>query len=291
MKIGFRSLHPITEFIFYAFVFFLSISATHPVTLLTAVSASFLYDIKLRGKQSLRYLIKLIIPLVLFSAVLNGLFNNSGNTVLFVLPWDKNFTLEAVVLGLVFALRAAAMLMWLGSFNEVLTNDKIVFLFGRISPRIALIISMALSFIPLVVKQSDEIITAEKGIGSATASNSFISKIKSASKRLSILVTWSLEKGIDTSNSMTARGYGLKGRTTYNAYHYTHKDGIICILCILGAALFFMTQKTLTALYEKAIIIPFPSPRDIAVSLYFAVLMLIPLIIDLTEEKRWSISR
>ncbi len=290
MKIGFRSIHPITEFIFYGFVFFLSITATHPVTLLTAVFAAFLYDFKLRGKLACRYSVKLIIPLILLSAAINGLFNNTGDTVLFVLPWNKNFTLEAVVLGLVFALRAAAMLMWMGSFNEVLTNDKIVFLFGRISPRTALIISMALSFIPLAAAHSDEILRAERGIGSASASGSFISRMKSAVRRLSVLVTWSLERGIDKSNSMTARGYGLKGRTVYNAYRFRLKDAAVLLLCIAGFIVFFMTKNTLTAIYGTEIIIPFPSPRDIAASVYFALLSMLPFIIDFTEEKKWSIS-
>lgn len=290
MQTGFRGAHPVSTLLFYAVIFIVSLTAAHPLTLLTSLSCAFMYDLKLRGKNAVSFFIKVILPLTLLCALFNGFFNHSGNTVLFPLPAGKSFTLEAVVYGLIFALRADCMLIWLFSFNEVVTNDKIIFLFGRISPRIALILSMSLRFIPLLSEHSQDILMAEKGIGNATASKSLIKRMQSTSKRLSILISWSLERGMDTQHSMLARGYGLPHRTSYNNYTLRVRDMLLIAFSLLSAAAFFITQDTLTALYNPAIIIPFPGIKETAVSLIIALLMLSPLITDISEEKKWSIS-
>lgn len=290
MNTGFRSLHPVTGLIFYIFVFALSLTASHPIVLSSLFICGTLYNIKLTGRKALNLAIKIILPLIFISALINGLFSHFGSTVIFYLPWKEPFTLEAVVYGIVFAVRAGCMLTWLISFNEAVSDDKIIFLFGRISPKIALILSMALKFIPMIMRQSEEIRTAEKGIGSGTASGSFIKRIKGASKRLSVLVSWSLERGIDTQNSMNARGYGLRGRTSYNGYFFTGKDCFTLVLSVICTVLTVLSKDTLKALYNPQITIPFPGIFDIAVSVFLVIFMLLPLIIDKKEELKWSIS-
>ncbi|MBQ3537048.1 MAG: energy-coupling factor transporter transmembrane protein EcfT, partial [Clostridia bacterium] len=116
MKTGFSGYNPISGLLFYVFTFTVSLSATHPVTLITAAVCAFAYDIKLRGKKAVNTIIRLILPMAVISALINGFFNNSGETVLFTLPWGSPFTLEAVIYGLVFAVRAGSVLIWLGSF-------------------------------------------------------------------------------------------------------------------------------------------------------------------------------
>lgn len=290
MNIGFKSFHPVTILIFYIFVFAASLTATHPIVLFSVFVCGEIYDIKLRGKKALSFLLKLVLPLGLLSAAINGLFSHFGVTVLFTLPDGNVFTLESVIYGIVFALRASSMLIWIISFNETLTGDKIIFLFGRFSPKIALVISMALRFVPLIMRQSEEINTAEKGIGSGISSGSFIRRIKSASKRLSVLISWSLERGIDTQHSMNARGYGLKGRTSYNAYTFSAKDASAVLLTVTGGVLLMISADTLKALYNPEIIIPFPTITDTLICVFLTILLLLPLIIDIREERKWSIS-
>ena len=289
MNTGFRSLHPVTSLLFYILIFSLCLTATHPAVLICIFICGIAYNTKNSGQKALKLVIKLILPMIIISALINGLFSHFGVTVLFTLPDENVFTLESVVYGLVFAFRAGCMLLWLISFNEVLTGDKIIFLFGRISPKIALIISMALRFIPLVLHQSEEINLAAKGIGNSS-SGSFIKRIKNASKRLSVLVSWSLERGTDTLNSMNARGYGLKGRSAYNPYVFSFKD--ICAAIILAAASVsqIIAKSSLNSVYNPEIIIPLPDISGIIAILFTLILLLFPLIFDIREERKWSIS-
>lgn len=291
MKTGFGSVHPVSAFTLYVFIFIMSMTASHPLTLLSSLACATIYDIKLRGKKAISFFIKFIIPVCIFSGLINGFFNNSGETILFLLPWGKNFTLEGVIYGLIFALRTACVLIWLFSFNEVITNDKIIYLFGKISPKTALIVSMALRFIPLIIKQSEEISKAQKGIGAKGAQKSFIKRMSNASKRLSILVSWTLERGIDTMHSMAARGYGLKGRTTYSPFIFRIKDLFILLAGISGVIAGFFIPSSLNASYIPVILIPFPDIKGFALWGFFVILQLFPFIYDITEDKKWSISQ
>lgn len=288
MKIGFRNTHPISAFVFYLFAFTLSLTAKHPITVFSVFASALLFDIKLRGKKAVSFALKFLLPLTLFTTLINGLFSHYGVTVLFTLPDGNLFTLEAVVYGFVFALRADCVLIWLNTFNEILTSDKIIYLFGRISPRTALIISMVLRFIPLTARQAEEITRSEKGIGGECTSTSFISKIRSAASRLSVLVSWSLERGIDTQYSMLARGYGLKHRTSYGNYIFGIKDITVILLTAVGFLGYILTIDTLTAVYNPTIIIPIPEIKETAVSIILAVSLLFPTLNDIAEEKKWS---
>ena len=42
----------------------------------------------------------------------------------------------------------ASVVLWFSSYNEVMTSDKFVYLFGRVIPALSLVLSMSLRFIP-----------------------------------------------------------------------------------------------------------------------------------------------
>ena len=258
MQTGFKSIHPISAFVFFLFAFLLSMTASHPMLLAVSFAAGLVYDIKLSGKKAVSYMLKVILPMILLITLFNGIFSHYGVTVLFKLPDGNNFTLEALTFGFVFSIRTASALLWLNSFNEIITSDKFIFLFGRVSPKIALVISMVLRFIPLVRSQAEEIKKAEKGIGNLPADKDFIGKIRHGARRLSILISWTLEKGIDTADSMKARGYGLHGRTSYNSYRFAIKDALFLIFTLVSSGLFVFVSSKYKANYNPIIDIPMP---------------------------------
>ena len=288
MSTGFRGFHPLTGFTFYILIFIFSLTATHPLCLAAVLLCGLFYDIKLHGKKALSFLIKIVLPFMLLACIFNGIVNPRGETLLFTFPWDKPFTLESAVFGLIFSLRAASTLIWLNSFNEIISNEKILFLFGKLSPRTALIISMALRFIPLIVSQAEEINSTQRGIGSADAALRFKDKLKSGIKRLSILVTWTLERGIDTSDSMTARGYGLRKRTHYNRYIFSFRDAFLMIFSIACIVLYIFSASSLACEYFPLISIPSPDIFSLFSIILFVVFMLFPIIYDTAEDKKWS---
>lgn len=289
MNIGFKSLHPITTFLFFMFSFSVCLLSSNPYLIAICFITGALYGAKLQGKRCLSYLIKFIFPFIVLITVFNGFVNHYGVSVLFVLKDGNNFTLESLVYGFVSAVKIANMLLWLECFNEIITSEKIIFLFGRLSPRIALILSMVLRFIPLIRSQSEEIIKAEKGIGNANNKNNF-DKIKKALRRISILISWVLEKGIDTSDSMRARGYGLKSRTSFNSYIFSVKDLISILVFIFSFMVLVLAKEKLEAFYNPIIIIPDIDLIHLFILFLFFTVLSTPILFDIWEEKRWIIS-
>ncbi len=289
MNLGFKSLHPVTNLIFFLFTFILSLTSTNPFLILLCLIGAIIYDVKLQKGTALNYILRFVIPLIVFITVFNSIFSHYGVTVLFVMKNGNNFTLEAIIYGLVTGVKMGSMLLWLDCCNEIITSEKIIYLFGNISPKLALVISMVLRFIPLIRAQSQEIVKAEKGIGVDVTSKNFFKKIATASRRLSILVSWTLERGIDTTDSMKARGYGLKGRTSYGNYVFMHIDGIISLLCLMATAVLFACKNKLEAYYNPVIIIPKSDTVAIVSIIFFAVVLMTPIVFDLTEEKKWLI--
>lgn len=291
MQLGFKSVHPISAFVFFTFAFLMSMTASHPLLLLVSFVVGLIYDVKLSGKKALSFFLKIILPTILLITVFNGIFSHYGVTVLFKMQGGNNFTLEALIFGLVFSIRTASALLWLDSFNEIITSDKFIFLFGRISPKTALVISMVLRFIPLIRNQSEEIKKAEKGIGNLPTEKDFIGKIRHGAKRLSVLISWTLEKGIDSADSMKARGYGLSGRTSFNSYIFWVKDALFFVLSFVASAMFFFIGTRYKANYNPIIDIPVPDVLSLFLIAIIAFVLLLPTFYDLREERKWSISK
>ncbi len=289
MNIGFKSFHPIASFVFFVFSFSVCLISSNPYLIAVCFITGALYCFKLQGKKCISYLIKFILPFVILITFFNGFVNHYGVTILFVLKNGNNFTLEALIYGFVSAVKIANMLLWLECFNEIITSEKIIYLFGRLSPRIALILSMVLRFIPLIRNQSEEIIKAEKGIGNSNYTNVF-DKLKKALRRISILISWTLEKGIDTSDLMRARGYGLRGRTSYNSYIFSVKDLISTSVFTFSFVLLIISVEKLEAFYNPVIIIPEFDLMLFVLLFIFTLVLSAPVFLDIWEEKRWKIS-
>ena len=90
------------------------------------------------GGRTLVGQMRYMLPLLLFTALLNPLFNHQGATVLFQLPNGSSITLEAVAYGGAAAGMLLAVVVWFRCFGAVITSDKFLYLFGRISPSLSL---------------------------------------------------------------------------------------------------------------------------------------------------------
>lgn len=282
---GLKNAHPAVSFLYFLFVFVLSLVMNHPFLNVINLVAACACDLYLRGKKAFRAVLLLVLGLLLVLPLINGLFNHYGVTVLFTMKNGNNFTLEALVYGLFVAVKFASVMMWLDCFNEVIDSDKFIFLFGRLSPKTALLISMTLRFIPLLRNGYAQIEKARKGIGFSSADKKLRKRLKNSVHTLSILITWVLESAIDTSYSMKARGYGLKGRTSYNQYIFTNTDALETAAITVLFALSCLSVFGLKALYNPIIEIDSPKKTEYISLLFFLLLCAFPFAADIKEAK------
>ncbi len=261
----------------------------NPYLLAGSFVTAFVYTIILKGKKTIRFNFLFIIPVVVFSAILNMLLYHDGVTKLFYM-YDNAVYLEALIYGVMMGLMLSCVLMWFVSYQVIITSDKFIFLFGRILPTIALTISMIFRYIPLIRKRFDEITQGQRCMGRDFKEGSFFMRIRQAVKEVSILIAWSLESSIETSDSMEARGYGLPGRTSFNLFKFTRRDLYMLIIIVaLGAMVIAggMAGRT-TIYYYPAIRFPLQDIFSyITYGIYYC-LLLVPIVTDIGGELRWK---
>ena len=283
-RIGFRSAHPVSALCFFLMAFTASTASTHPLLLAVCFGGAAFCEILLQGKKARKLLLRTLVPLIVMISCFNGLYNHYGVTELFRMSNGNRFTLEAILYGLVFAVRLCSAILWLDLMAEILPSEKIIYLFGRFSPRLALVVSMTLRFLPLIRQQSEEIGAAQKGLGAKTAGN-ILDRLKTAAHRLSILISWTLERGVDTADSMHARGYGLKHRTFYNRFAFSPADAVVAMLSLLALILYLLSAKGFAAIYNPVVTIPVPSVFEWLSFLTLVAALLLPVGTELAAKR------
>lgn len=230
---------------------------SHPVVLALSFLGAFSYHIFLLGiRRVLKYQLLFYIPMLLIVALINPAFNHYGVTVLFYLHTGP-VTVEAVVYGIVLAVMLWVSLVWFSNVNQIMTTDRFVYLFGRVTPVLSLVLSMVFRLVPRYRKRLQVIRNGQKCLGRDTHSSNIFRKMKSGVEEMSMLMTWALENGIDTADSMRARGYGTAKRTSYSIFRFRLQDKVIVTAGALfyGISLFGFWKGNSFAQYNPQIII------------------------------------
>lgn len=286
----FKRYHPLVIFIYFVFAIGYSMLFMHPAYLALSFVCAFIYSVMLKGASAVKINLLYMLPLMAAAAVINLAFNHEGATILSYLPSGNPLTLESIVYGFSAALMIAGAIGWFSCFNEVMTSDKIICLFGRIVPSFSLVFSMTMRFIPQFISRIKEVSNAQKCIGLGVSEGNIIKRIKRGISILSVMTTWSLENSIETADSMKSRGYGLTGRTSFSVFTFGKRDKIL-LLCITMLGIYILTGKLTGGIYFRY----FPSFEYTALSApgisffaAYAVLLMLPLIIEIWEGIKWK---
>ena len=292
MKDCFSSYHPVVNFLFFAEVLGFSMFLLHPLCLAISLFCAVGYALCLNGKKALGFCLKGILPMMVFTAILNPMFSHEGITILTWLPSGNPLTLESILYGLAAAGMLASVVLWFACFNRVITSDKFVYLFGRIIPALSLVLSMALRFVPRFQAQLKVVLRAQKCIGRDPAQGSLIHRIRCAGAILQVMLSWALESGIETADSMKSRGYGLPGRSAFSIYRFDRRDKqTLTALLALGAVI--LAGSLLDGLSWRY----FPTvkwsttPLSFTVLAAYAALCALPMILNGKEDRKWNALR
>ena len=285
---NFSSYHPLVTFTYFCTVILISMFSMSPVFLAMSFSVGVAYSIVLGGWKAARFNLAFAVPILIITTVINPLSNHHGVTVLFYLN-DNAITAEAILYGLASATMLVSVVMWFSCFNKIMTADKIIYLFGRVIPVVALLISMCFRFIPLLKSRFREIHEGQKCMGRKYPRRALVKKGRQLAKEISILIAWSLEAAIETSDSMEARGYGLHGRTSFHIFKFAKRDRnaliIIAVMALTVLAGCFLGVNSIY--YYPAVVDPSPWALTLPFACVYLALLVLPLIIDIRGEKTW----
>jgi energy-coupling factor transport system permease protein len=283
---AFSRFHPISLAVYFVAVMLITMFCPHPVILLLSLAGGILFSIRLTGTDAFAKDCRFCLPLFFLVTFTNPLFSHNGVTVLFFLN-GKPITLEALMYGADLALMLFGVVFWSKCWGAVMTSDKLLFLFGKPFPRLSLVLSMSLRYIPLFKKKWQEIKDAQTALG-CFSEGGFLSGIRSSTRIFSALVTWSFENTIDTGMSMSARGYGLKNRTSYSLFRLKRRDVffILLTLALAASAVVGIATGALAYIFYPAASVP-QDGSAILFYVLFGVLALLPFAEETREALTW----
>lgn len=194
--------------------------------------------------------IKGVLIILIFTAVLNLFFHGGEN--LLVHYGIIKIYLEGIIFTVFFVFRL--ILLVLGSAILTLTTTPVELTDGiesLLKPlkyirfpvhELALIMSIALRFIPTLIDETNRIISAQKARGADFESGNIFKRIKAIVPILIPLLISAFRRAEELGDAMDARCYsGSKNRTKYKKLKFSYRDLIIFLLyasLITGVVLF-----------------------------------------------------
>lgn len=290
MRDAFSNYHPIVNVVYFVSVLTVTMSCIHPAAQLANLVCAGLYAILLKGKRAALLCLRVGLPILVLAAVMNPLFNHAGVTILGYFPNGNPLTLESILYGLAAGCMLATVFLWFLCFQEVVTTDKLIYLFGKVIPATALILSMTLRLIPRFRMQLTNITEAQRMLGRDASSGNLIRRMRNAVTILSILITWALEDAIETADSMRSRGYGLEGRTAFSIYTMEMRDKA-ALIWLLGSGLILVFYggfcKGLEFRYFPSVFMAPWNTMTVLLQLLNLALAATPVIISWKENNQW----
>lgn len=284
---AFSGYHPVVNLAFFGAVLGMTMFMMQPVYLVVSLLCGCVYLLYMKGGRGFLRQVGYLLPVLLSMAVMNPLFNHEGVTILGYLPNDNPITLEAICYGLAAAAMMGACVVWFNCCNCVFTSDKIIYLFGRVIPALSLLISMTLRFVPRFKNYLLHTLRVQKAMHTPQNKKEQLQQAMSA---FSATVSWAMEQSILCADSMKSRGYGTQGRTAFSIYRFEKRDELalvaLAVLCT-GACLPFAAGRLSWAFYPSLAGSLWGVPQLLAYACY-AGACLLPLMIDLEEDRKWN---
>jgi energy-coupling factor transport system permease protein len=152
-------------------------------------------------------------------ALINPFVAVEGNTVIFSGPHvpggllDLEVTVEEVVYGALSGLRLAVAILACVFLVLRADPDLLTGLASRVAPRSALLVALAARLVPTMRRDAGGLSDAARARGLVLRSGPRRARVRAASHLVTPLLASGLERGLETAEAMTARGYGSGART------------------------------------------------------------------------------
>ena len=186
--------------------------------------------------------LKPVVFIVVFTAILN-LFYTPGDHVM-VKVWILTITLEGVFNAFFMVVRILMLIA--GTFlltyttSPILLTDALESLLGPLKKikvpvhELAMIMSIALRFIPTLIEETDKIMSAQRARGADFESGNLIQRAKALIPLLVPLFISAFRHADELAVAMECRCYhGGEGRTRLRQLHYVGRDYFVLVLFVV----------------------------------------------------------
>ncbi len=186
--------------------------------------------------------LKPVVFIVVFTAILN-LFYTPGDHVM-VKVWILTITLEGVFNAFFMVVRILMLIA--GTFlltyttSPILLTDALESLLGPLKKikvpvhELAMMMSIALRFIPTLIEETDKIMSAQRARGADFESGNLIQRAKALIPLLVPLFISAFRRADELAVAMECRCYhGGEGRTRLRQLHYVGRDYFVLVLFVV----------------------------------------------------------
>lgn len=232
---GFKDIHPAILFLYYIIVIFTTVITLNPVMVsLSLTGAVLYYGILSERKDYIKSIIFYLLILTVI-ALTNPMFSHNGETVLLYIN-DNPITSESIIYGVFAGIMIVGVMFWCKCYEKVMTTDKFLYLFGRAMPKLSITISMAIRFIPAFKRQAENVSDVQKIMGMEKKHG----KIWGTLRVYESVLGWAMENSVDTADAISARGFGLKKRTSYSIFRFGVWDILMAVYLFSYMVLFII---------------------------------------------------
>ena len=283
----FSEYNPVTIAFYYLSVVVISMFTMNPILHILSFIGGIVHFSLIKSENKIRTHIFFILIGIILSFV-RPIFSHNGATVLFVVN-DNPITKEAFIFGINSAVMVVGVLYIFRTFSVIMTSDRLLYLFGSFSPKTALVLSMGLRYMPMLRHQRRITADAQTALGINKDDNA-IDRLKGSMNVFSATLSWGLENGIITADSMAARRYGEGKRSRFSLFRIHAYDIFIIVLTIiLILPVYILMGKgcfdtDFYPLFEMAEADFLTNAGYCA----YGILLLIPVIIRIAGEIRWK---
>lgn len=285
---SFSTSHPIVLLLYYVAVMLVTIFFIHPIVLTISFISSFCLLLLVKTRDQIFRDIRLYSVLFLIVVLTNPLFVHEGATVLFQIK-QMPITLEALLYGVFIAMMLIAIINWSRLFSDMMSTDKIVYLFGRTFPKMSLILTMSLRFVPLFIKRIKQISMTQQTFN-VNADNNMKQKIHHGIQTFHIIITWSLENSVVQADAMKSRGYGLRNRSNFSIFTWSLRDTLIGLVTVglLCIILYFNYSGNLSFVYYPLFEYERLLNINTVLLIVLIMLMMLPSMFEVKEQIKWK---
>ena len=289
---GFEQCHPAVNLIYFAAVLTGTVSFRHPVFLGISFLCAVFYSVKRNDRKALWFDLALL-PLIAVFALWYSSYHHFGVTVLRRNFIGNSMTLESLVYGVVLGFVVVGVMVWMSCVYAVFSSDKVVYLFGRISPRLSMFLAILLRMVPRMKREAKRIHRAQQGIGRGANQGNLFRRLRNCLRIFSILVTWTIESLVTASESMQSRGSSIRGRTAYSVYRFDNRDRafVVVLFAFLTVTLMAVLMRQTNMVYDPRILWNPATPMSWLFYGGYAALCLMPPALELWTEYRFRLAR
>ena len=284
----FADSNPIAASLYFLAVSGIAMFSANPIISAISLLGAVVLFLVNNGKKSLSYHLFSLLLFAIMSLV-NPLVSHNGATVLFVIN-NNPVTLEALIYGICSSVTIIAVLYLFRSFTQVMTSDKLLYIFCVLSPKLALILSMALRYVSLFGTQIKKVQASQKALGLYKDDN-IMDSFRGGIRVFSVMITWALENGIITADSMAARGYGIGKRSRFSLFRFKAEDVLIISCTLLFSALTIYGISGAEFEFYPYISAPEIDVKLVVGYISYGAMNLLPVIICVKEELKWKYLR